>query len=57
MDNNLDKPIKCEGHVWYPFLDHKLETINLTPIQYYRICGFCGKIELRNKIKEWNLSK
>lgn len=48
-----DKPIECTNHVWYPFLDHNLETINLAPMQYHRICGICGKIELRDKLKEW----
>lgn len=49
-----DRPIKCNNHVWYPFLDHKLKTINLTPMLYHRICGICGKIELRDKLKTSN---
>jgi hypothetical protein len=51
--NEKDKPIECNNHVWYPFLDHELKTTNLAPMQYHRICGICGKIELRDKLKEW----
>lgn len=48
-----DKPIKCSLHVWYPFLDHLLKTKNLSPLQYHRICGICGVVEYRDKLKEW----
>lgn len=52
----MDKPIKCNGHVWYPFLDSNLEIKNFSPFGYYRICAVCGKIEYRNKIKEYDKS-
>jgi len=51
--NEKDRPIKCKIHIWTPFLDYKLETTNLAPLQYHRICENCGKIELRDKLKEW----
>lgn len=49
----LDIPVECAFHVWEPFLSHKFD-LELSPMLYYRICDICGKIELRDKMKEWN---
>lgn len=53
IPKNLDIPIECANHVWEPFLSHDFG-MNFSPLLYYRICDICGKIELRDKMKEWN---
>ena len=46
-----DIPIECAYHSWLPFLSYNFD-LKLSSLCYYRICEICGRIELRDKMKE-----
>lgn len=52
--NSYDLPIKCELHIWEPFLDTRGTLEFANPFRYFRICMACGKMELRDKEKEYD---